>query len=80
MKVTWLILDSELDTLLSFLRGCRDNGKAFGLQNSDATASSAAAFYAFATSSAPISYERQTGGVFKVGPVDLIESFGVAAP
>ena len=80
MKVTWLILDSELDTLLSFLRGCRDNGKAFGLQNSDATASSAAAFYAFATSSAPISYERQTGGVFQVGPVDLIESFGVAAP
>jgi len=79
MKVTWLVLDSELETLLSFLKGCRDNGKAFGLQNSDATASSAAAYYAFVTNMAPIPYTRQTGGVFKVGPVDLIQSFGAAS-
>ena len=79
MKVTWLVLDSELETLLSFLKGCRDNGKAFGLQNSDATASSAAAYYAFVTNMAPIPYTRQTGGVFKVGPVDLIQSFGASS-
>jgi len=79
MSVTWLVLDSELETLLSFLKGCRDNGKAFGLQNSDATASSPSAYYAFMNNMGEIPFERGTGAVFKVGPVKLIQSFGASS-
>ena len=79
MSVTWLVLDSELETLLSFLKGCRDNGKAFGLQNSDATASSPSAYYAFMNNRGEIPFERGTGAVFKVGPVKLVQSFGASS-
>ena len=75
-SVTWLVSysgdgDGDVETLLYFLKGCRDHGKSFKISGSDFPAVA----WAFATNRAPIKVSQKEPGIASVGPVKLIEVF-----